>query len=323
MTGFDCESFQKILEMFAPMFHGHTPFDSSGLIVEFEYKTGRKREVTAADCLGLVLVWTRTRGSLNVLQLVFGLTYSNLSVYLRFGIRLIVETFHDHPLARVCIPSAEDINDYKAAFGARHPLLHDCWATMDGLKLQLQQSRNTAIQERFYGWTHDHYVTSVFCFCPDGTIPIAFFNVPGSVHDSQVAELGNIYQKLEQVYESTGGKCCVDSAFSNHKKDYLLKSGQDLLGSSAPTRREQQIEHQLRRQTTSARQTAEWDMLSIQASFPRVKDRFIYEERGERRIVMKMFVLLYNMRARMVGINQIRNTYMPHLLRNANEDILF
>jgi hypothetical protein len=26
----------------------------------------------------------------------------------------------------VSIPLAEDINDYKAAFGARHPLLHDC-----------------------------------------------------------------------------------------------------------------------------------------------------------------------------------------------------
>jgi hypothetical protein len=38
---------------------------------------------------------------------------------------------------------------------------------------------------------------------------------------------------------------------------------------------------------------------------------------------MKMFVLLYNMRARMVGINQIRNTYMPHLLHSANEDIRF
>ena len=64
-------------------------------------------------------------------------------------------------------------------------------------------------------------------------------------------------------------------------------------------------------------------MLSIQASFPRIKDRFIYEECGERRIVMKMFVLLYNMQARMVGINQIRNTYMPHLLRDANEDVWF
>ncbi len=71
---------------------------------------------------------------------------------------------------------------------------------MYGLKLYLQQSGNTDIQERYYnGWTHDHLVTSVFCFCPDGTISIAFFNVPGSVHDSQVAEFGKIYDKLEGV----------------------------------------------------------------------------------------------------------------------------
>jgi hypothetical protein len=119
---------------------------------------------------------------------------------------------------------------------------------------------------------HDHYVTSVFCFCPDGTIPIAFFNVPGSVHDSQVAELGKIYSKLEHVYETTGGKCCVDSAFCNMEMDFLLKSSQDLLVSSAPTCHEQNLEHQLRRQTTSARQTAEWGMLSLQTSFPRIKD---------------------------------------------------
>ena len=103
------------------------------------------------------------------------------------------------------------------------------------------------IQERFYnGWTHDHYVTSVFCFCPDGTIPIAFFNVPGSVHDSQVAELGKIYGKLEHVYNTSGGKCCVDSSFGNIEREYLLKLGQDLLGSSSPTRHEQNLEHQLR-----------------------------------------------------------------------------
>ena len=216
MMGFDCESFDRILEKFGPMFSGHTPFDESGMIVEFEYTRGRKREVQPEDCLGLVLVWTRTRGSLNVLQLVFGLTYSNLSVYLRFGIRLMVETFRKDPLARVAIPSREDIETFKVAFAKRHPLLNDCWATMDGIKLYLQLSGNSDIQERFYnGWTHDHYVTSVFCFCPDGTIPIAFFKVPGCVHDSQVAEFGRIYDKLENVYCTTGGMCCVDSAFGS------------------------------------------------------------------------------------------------------------
>ncbi len=69
MTGFDFESFEKILERFAPMFSGHTPFNSSGMIDEFEYTTGQKREVKPADCLGLVLVWTRTQGSFNVCNL--------------------------------------------------------------------------------------------------------------------------------------------------------------------------------------------------------------------------------------------------------------
>jgi hypothetical protein len=64
-------------------------------------------------------------------------------------------------------------------------------------------------------------------------------------------------------------------------------------------------------------------MLTMQTSFLRVRDRFVYKERGEQRIVLKMFVLLYNMQARMVGINQIRNTYMRHLLRDANEDVFF
>ena len=66
------------------------------------------------------------------------------------------------------------------------------------------------------------------------------------------------------------------------------------------------------------RQSAEWGMRGLQASFPRLKDRFPYEERGERRITLKMITLIYNMRARMVGINQIRNTYMEYLNNNAN-----
>jgi hypothetical protein len=64
-------------------------------------------------------------------------------------------------------------------------------------------------------------------------------------------------------------------------------------------------------------------MLTMQASFPRVKDRFVYKERGEQRIVLKMFVMLYNMWARMVGINHIHNTYMRHLKCNANKDVWF
>jgi hypothetical protein len=99
MMGFDCKSFDKMVKTFGPMFSSHTLFDESGFILPFDYISGLKRNVHPEDCLGLVLVWTQTRGALNVLQLVFGLTYTNRSVYLRFGIHLLIETFYDDPLA--------------------------------------------------------------------------------------------------------------------------------------------------------------------------------------------------------------------------------
>ncbi len=64
-------------------------------------------------------------------------------------------------------------------------------------------------------------------------------------------------------------------------------------------------------------------MLSLQTSFPRIKDQFVYEEQGEQQIVMRLLVLLYKMLARMVGINQIQNTYMRQFNRNANKDVWF
>jgi hypothetical protein len=107
---------------------------------------------------------------------------------------------------------------------------------MDGLKLYLQQSGKSDVKERFYnGWTHDHYATSVFVFCPDRIILIAFFNVPGNVHDSQIAHWGKIYDKLGEVYKATVEKCTVDSAFAKVNCPFLKKSSQNILLSSAQT----------------------------------------------------------------------------------------
>ena len=92
---------------------------------------------------------------------------------------IFLATARSYSLAKIAIPSNEEIALYKEAVGAIYPLLSDVWSTMDGLKLNLQQSGNTEIQACFYnGWTHGHYVTSVFVFCPDGTIPIAFLTFP-------------------------------------------------------------------------------------------------------------------------------------------------
>ena len=66
------------------------------------------------------------------------------------------------------------------------------------------------------------------------------------------------------------------------------------------------------------RQSSEWGMRALQSSFPRLCDRMILEQKGERRIAIKMMVYLYNLRARMVGINQIKNFFQPSLDRDAS-----
>ena len=161
--------------------------------------------------------------------------------------------------------------------------------------------------------------SNVFIFCPDGTIPIAFFNVPGCTHDSQIADYGDIYDKLESMYRLYGAKCTVDSAFRARNKPYLIKSAQDNCFSDLPTSRECRTDIQRKREATSMRQSAEWGMRMLQAGFPRLKERFVYEERGERRIILKCIVLLHNLRSRMVGINQLQSVYMPYLLQSADE----
>ena len=188
---------------------------------------------------------------------------------------------------------------------------------MDGFKLYLEMSADRASENNFYnGWKHDHYVGAIIVFCPDGTIPICCFNVPGSVHDSLMAEWGSVYDKLGRVYACCGGKCTVDSAFSRKSHPYLIKPSQTEFGEE--NCQEFAANVQLNAEATSMRQSADWGMRALQVSFPRLKDRFIYEEYGKRRVMFKMILLLFNLRVRRVGINQIRSTYMPALHVNAN-----
>jgi hypothetical protein len=51
-------------------------------------------------------------------------------------------------------------------------------------------------------------------------------NLPGSMHDSTIADWGGIYNKLALLYEDTGAITCVDSAFCMRNQPYIIKSSQ-------------------------------------------------------------------------------------------------
>jgi hypothetical protein len=147
---------------------------------------------------------------------------------------------------------------------------------MDGLKLMLEQSGDALIQEQFSnGWTHDHYVTSVMYFCPDRMVPIVICNIPGAVHDNQVADYGDIYNKFELVYLRDGAKCTLDSAFGNVSREFVIKSLQEIVHIKDC------MERGIAHDATSLWQFAEWGMRAFQLSVPRLKDRMKFETCGE------------------------------------------
>ena len=135
-------------------------------------------------------------------------------------------------------------------------------------------------------------------------------NCPGSWHDSRVAE--GIYDKLE--HETPDGYHIVaDAAFpTGHgriagKILAPLKAGEHLPQNFA--RRKRAL--QLSRAILSYRQTAEWGMRELQGSFGRLRIPLGVEDMEKRADLIESCFRLHNLRTRLVGINQIKNVYVP------------
>ena len=140
-----------------------------------------------------------------VLCLIFGVTSSVCKLFLRIGRHLLVEMLSQDSSAKVRMPCHAEVLAYCDAIKTKYAHLNNVYSMIDGLKLRLEQSGNDTMQSMFYnGWQHDHYVSCIYVFAPDGTIIAAALNAPGSVHDSQIADWGGVYTKLEHHFETMG-----------------------------------------------------------------------------------------------------------------------
>ena len=211
------------METFTNMFDVFICFLDSKRTPLEQNTCGHKSIIQLEDCLGLVLGCTRTHGSMIELQLIFWMTMMNLLMCLCFGCWLMVENFNCHHLAKISVPMKEKTEKYIWAIHGKHSHLENVWCAMDCLKLYLEQTFSSRVQEQYYnGCNANHFVSSVIFFCPIGTTPIAF-----SVHDSQIVNWGIVNAKLEEVYENNGGICVVDSAFGKVRGPYLIMSCKD------------------------------------------------------------------------------------------------
>ena len=111
-----------------------------------------------------------------------------------------------------------------------------------------------------------------------------------------------VYATMESIYERTGGKVVVDSAFRLSGSESMIMSSQ-----LDPMEEEALL---INRDATSIRQLSEWGMRMIQAQFPRLKDNVKFEDEGERKILFRLMCHLYNYQTHAIGHNTILNSYM-------------
>ena len=127
--------------------------------------------------------------------------------------------------AKVKMPADNEVTESICMISEKYPSLNECWGAMDGLKVGLEAAGDEATENRFYnGWKCNHYISNFFLFSLAGTICTAYFNAQGVVHDSTMAQMSGIYDKIDDVYVQTGARVIVDSVFSKSNQNLLIKS---------------------------------------------------------------------------------------------------
>ncbi|EIW77798.1 hypothetical protein CONPUDRAFT_92166 [Coniophora puteana RWD-64-598 SS2] len=308
--GVDVETFDYILASGFGSKWNALPIPRDDTNQQGRARLGR-RSLDAAGALGLVLHYLNSTMRETSLMQIFALIPSTVSRYIRFAMRILLRTLRHLPEAAIVWPQGDQFFILNDAVVEHHPLLTGAFGVMDGVNIPVQTADDDEIENATYnGWLHDHFVSSVFAFGPDGTILMCRINAPGSWHDSRVAQ--PIYQFL-RTETPDGFYLVADTAFPRGTEQIAgriktpMKSGQRLPHNEAERQQVLAFDAQL----VSFRQAAEWGMRTLQGSFGRLRIPLNIGSGTDRADLLEVCARLSNVRARLVGINQIRSVYMP------------
>lgn len=217
-TGLNRDGFERLLGVFGPLWTGHSPlcrgYNTVSGIRPIRSKRGRPRSLDPAGGLAIVLHFMRTTATISQLCLVFGTVPSVTSLWIQFGLIILLHTLRKEIQARVHWPkNAQEVAMFARVIATRCPHLLNCWGMLDGLNLRCLNSTDPERQNASYnGWLHGCFCSSLIVFTPDGCICWFITNAPGSWHDSQMAIAGGLYQKLAHE-RFAGFVLSGDSAF--------------------------------------------------------------------------------------------------------------
>ena len=222
--GFDHRAFKEVESIFKPIYDSYTPVSRpyDGIfhrLPTYQFalpRRGRTRLLDSTGGLALTLAWTRSRGTNHLLELCFGITASDISTWLEFGQVCLLKALRHDYRARVELPETrEAIQELFEATCSAHPHLVSVYATLDGLRTELEHTRSWSKQRVFYNkYGKATLVRSCYVFLNDGTIGAYAIGAPGVFGDSDVAWYGKIYDKLSRVYgisQQAASCMCQDS----------------------------------------------------------------------------------------------------------------
>jgi hypothetical protein len=132
------------------------------------------RSLDAAGALGLTLHYLNSTMREISLQQIFALVPATVSRYITHCLRLLLTTLREMEDARIVWPSSlPKFEHYSSLIRERHPRLDMAFASIDGLSLLVQESKDHDIENASYnGWTSTHNTNSVLVYSPEGTCMI-------------------------------------------------------------------------------------------------------------------------------------------------------
>ncbi|KAJ7653534.1 hypothetical protein DFH06DRAFT_1133698 [Mycena polygramma] len=200
--GFDVATFDVILAAGFDLAWNATPIPRNDAPGTGKTRPGA-RSLDGTGALGLLLHYLNSTMREISLQQIFALIPTTVSRYITFGLKLLLSTLRTMPDAAIQWPRhREDFCAYNELIVARHPRLTGAFASIDGLNLMCQTSRDEEIENATYnGW-----------LC---TIIATNLNAPGSWHDSRIAR--PIYEKL-RTRTPEGFYLVADTAFPRGAK---------------------------------------------------------------------------------------------------------
>ena len=91
----------------------------------------------------------------------------------------------------------------------------------------IQKSSDNPEQNVHYnGWKCDCFITNLFVFGPDETIVATILICPGTLHDSELALIGNPSDcnKLKHHWNECSAHCAMDSIFATERHPFTIES---------------------------------------------------------------------------------------------------